>query len=117
MNPALSFFLPGGILLLASLTLVHIHGIQENLSIILQVYPYVTYLISMAFGWRFNRSALVFGTIGIALAHWCLMHFGAGQHPGDIYWRVAYSSAAVLLPLTLMVLSLVSERGIFTSRG
>jgi len=114
MKVVLSFFLPGGMLLLASLILVHLEGVQTNLGTILHIYPYVTYLIAVAFGWRFNRSALVFGVVAIALTHWCLMHFGVAH---DIYWRVAYASAALLLPLNLLVLSLVSERGIFTPRG
>ncbi len=117
MKSVLSFFVPGGMLLLASLILVHLEGVQTNLGTILQIYPYVTYLVAVVFGWRFNRSALVFGMVAIALTHWCLMHFGTGQPTGDIYWRVAYASAALLLPLNLLVLSLVSERGIFTPRG
>ena len=117
MKAVLSFFLPGAMLLLASLILVHLQGVQTNLGTIVQIYPYVTYLVAVVFGWRFNRSALVFAAVAIALTHWCLMHYGAGQSSGDIYWRVAYVSAALLLPLNLLVLSLVSERGIFTPRG
>ncbi len=117
MKEVLLFFLPGGMLLLVSLLLVHLQGVQANLGTILQIYPQVTYLVAVVFGWRFNRSALVFGTIAIALSHWCLMHFGVVLSTQDIYWRVAYISAALLLPLNLLVLSLVSERGIFTTRG
>jgi diguanylate cyclase (GGDEF)-like protein len=117
MKAVLSFFLPGGMLLLASLILVRLEGVQTNLGTILEIYPYVTYLVAVVFGWRFNRSALVFAAIAIALTHWCLMHFGVALPTHDIYWRVTYASAALLLPLNLLVLSLVSERGIFTPRG
>jgi diguanylate cyclase (GGDEF)-like protein len=117
MKAVLSFFLPGGMLLLASLILVHLHGVQANLDTIVQIYPCVTYLVAIVFGWRFNRSALVFAVAAIVLTHWCLMHFGVTLPVGDIYWRVAFISAALLLPLNMLVLSLVSERGIFTPRG
>lgn len=117
MKAVLSFSLPGGMLLLASLIIVHLEEVQTNLGTILQIYPYVIYLIAVVFGWRFNRSALVFGVVAIALTHWCLMHFGTALPTHDIYWRVAYASAALLLPLNLLVLSLVSERGILTPRG
>ena len=117
MKVVLLFFLPGGMLLLASLVLVHLEGVQANLGTILQIYPYVTYLVAVVFGWRFNRSALVFGVVAIACTHWYLMHFAVALPTGDIYWRVAYISAALLLPLNLLFLSLVSERGIFTPRG
>jgi diguanylate cyclase (GGDEF)-like protein len=117
MKEVLLFFLPGGMLLLVSLLLVHLQGVQANLGTILQIYPQVTYLVAVVFGWRFNRSTLVFGTIAIALTHWCLMHFGTALPNHDIYWRIAYISAALLLPLNLLFLSLVSERGIFTPRG
>jgi diguanylate cyclase (GGDEF)-like protein len=117
MKAVLSFFLPGGMLLLASLVLVHLQLVQANLGTIVQIYPCVTYLFAGVFGWRFNRSSLVFGAGAIALTHWCLIHFVSGQPNGDIYWRVAYTSASLLLPLSLLFLSLMRERGILTQRG
>ncbi len=113
----MSFILPGGMLLLASLVLVRLHGFQNNLDTILGIYPYVTYPVAFVLGWRFNRSALVFGAAAIAMAHWCLMWFGPGHGFSQVYWRVAYVSASILLPINLLVLSLAKERGIFTPRG
>ena len=117
MNAVLLFFLPGGMLVLASLFLVHAQGIQTHLEAVISIYPYAAYIISMAFGWRFNRSALVFGCVCIAFVHWSLVHFGAVHPAGDILWRVAFDSAALLLPLNLVVLSVARERGVFTTRG
>jgi len=117
MKAILSFVLPGGILFLASLVLVHLQPVQSQLGLILKIYPCVTYVFCFIMGVRFNRSALVFGAFGIGLTHWCLLYFGARQGYPDIYWRVAYLSAALLLPANLLVLSLARERGVFTVRG
>ncbi len=117
MKAALGFLLPGGMLLLASLVLVRLQCVQDNLDMILGIYPYLTYLFAFVLGWRFNRSALVFGAAAIALTHWCLMWFGPGNGFSQIYWRVAIASASLLLPVNLLVLSLAKERGIFTARG
>ncbi|HPJ06761.1 MAG TPA: GGDEF domain-containing protein [Deltaproteobacteria bacterium] len=117
MNAVLSSLLPGGVVLCAALFLVNIPCIQDNIGDIAGVYPYAAYLFSMAFGWRFNRSVLAFGAVCMALTHWCLLHFGALHHGSDLYWRIAYVSASLLLPLNLLALSLFKERGIFTPRG
>ena len=117
MRTVLSFLLPGGMILLAALVLVHVPSIQDNIGEIVGIYPYAAYLLSMAFGWRFNRSVLVFGAVCMALTNWCLVHFGAMHHGSDLYWRIAYISAALLLPVNLLALSLFKERGIFTARG
>lgn len=117
MTSVLSFFLPGGMVFLAALFLVHVAPIQEHLGEIVGIYPYAVYGLSIAFGWRFNRSALVFGALCLALAHWCLVHFGAMRHGADLCWRIAYVSTATLLPLNLLALSLFKERGVMTPRG
>ncbi|HPR54858.1 MAG TPA: GGDEF domain-containing protein [Deltaproteobacteria bacterium] len=117
MKAVLSFFLPGGMIFFAALLLVHAPHVRDSLGDIAGVYPYAAYLFSVVFGLRFNRSALVFATVSIALAHWCLVHFAQVQGSQDLYWRVAYLSAALLLPLNLLALSLFKERGIFTARG
>jgi GGDEF domain-containing protein len=117
MKAAFSFFMPGGVLVLASLVLVHIDWVQTHLNTIVSIYPYVIFIGSILIGWRFNRSALVFGALGIAVAHRCLIHFGPGHPGGEIVWRIAYDAAVLLLPLNLLVLSFIKERGFFTSRG
>jgi diguanylate cyclase (GGDEF)-like protein len=104
-------------LFLASLALVHVPSVRDSLGDIAGIYPYAAYLFSVVFGWRFNRSALVFGTVSIALAHWCLVRFAQVPPGTDLYWRVAFLSTAVLLPLNLLGLAVFKERGIFTPRG
>jgi diguanylate cyclase (GGDEF)-like protein len=117
MKAVLWFFLPGGVLFLASLSLIHVPAVQGHLSEIVAVYPLAVYVIASLFGWRFNRSVLVFGTAAIALSHWCLVHFGVPRPEGELAWHIAFGSAALLLPLNLLALSLFKERGIFTARG
>ncbi|MCE5275478.1 MAG: GGDEF domain-containing protein [Syntrophaceae bacterium] len=117
MKAIISLFLPGGLLVLASLFLVHLGGVKAHLDTIAGVYPYVVYIGAMLLGWRFNRSALVFGTVSIALAHWCLALFTPGMPGAEITSRIAYDAVTLLLPLNLLVLSLVKERGFITPWG
>lgn len=116
MQAVFTFFMPGGLLVLASLFLINVERVQTHLNAIVGIYPYVVYIASMIIGWRFNRSALVFGSLCIAVAHGYLIHFSPINNGGEI-WRIAYESATVLLPLNLLVLSLMKERGFLTPRG
>ncbi len=115
MKELLSFFLPGGLLAVASVFLVNLDRIQPHLGSISSIYPLVVYSAGILLGCRFNRSALVFGTICIALCQWCLAHFGPG-HP-ELIRRLAFDAAVLLLPLDLLVLSFIKERGFVTSSG
>lgn len=114
MKALLWFLMPGGMLYCASLILALIPDLAAHMDAIVGVYPPVVYVCAIIFGWRFNRSALVFGTLSIALVHWCLVHFSAS---GDMIRGIALTSAMLLLPLNLFILSLSQERGLFTARG
>jgi diguanylate cyclase (GGDEF)-like protein len=114
---AISFILPGGLLAAASVIILHLEKVEIHLGLIADIYPPIVYLVSILLGWRFNRSALVFGTISIAVVHWCFLHFGPGHPGGMIMWRMAYNAAALLLPMNLLLLSVVKERGFLTPSG
>lgn len=115
MKEMLSFFLPGGLLAVASVLLVNLERIQAHLGSISSIYPLIVYSAGILLGCRFNRSVLVFGTIGIALCQWCLGHFSSG-HP-ELIRRLAFDAAVLLLPLDLLVLSFLKERGFVTGSG
>jgi diguanylate cyclase (GGDEF)-like protein len=111
----LSFFLPGGLLAVVSVILVNLDKVQAHLGAISFAYPPIVYSAGILLGCRFNRSALVFGAISIALCQWCLTHFSSG-HPA-LMQRLAFDAAVLLLPLNLLVLSFVKERGFITPVG
>ncbi|HPC46588.1 MAG TPA: GGDEF domain-containing protein [Deltaproteobacteria bacterium] len=117
MKAVMRFVTPGGMVVLASILAVHNHTVETNLGLIARVYPTVVFIVSTAYGLRFNRSCLVFGSACISLSLACLAYAGSIPHPDDIYWRLAYAAGGVLLPLDLTVLGFLRERGTFTPRG
>lgn len=117
MNAFVSFLMPGGVICAASLIAVHVEAVEANLGIIARVYPVIVLAVSVAYGIRFNRSCLVFGSLCITIAIALLTYVGSIPHPEDLYWRITYVCVALALPVDLMLLGILKERGVFTARG
>ncbi len=117
MKRFLSFFMPGGILFLAALFVVHREGIAASLPEILGVYPYIVLACAVLIGWRFNRSSLVFAAVVLAVSDRALMYIGSTPPAGATLYRGIFDAVAVLLPLNLAALCLMKERGLLTIHG
>lgn len=113
----LSFFLPGGILLVAAVVLVRTNVLAAWFPEIGVIYPCVVLAGSVLLGWRFNRSRLIFAVLALAIADRALFHFTRGQAASTAQGKLIYDATVILLPLNLAILSLLKERGIFTWRG
>jgi len=113
----LSFFVPGGILFLAANLGIHVHVFERHLDTLNTVYPYVTFIVCLLMGWRFNRSSLVFGVIVLASALWALLLYPDGRSLPGTGPFVVYHAVTLLLPVNLVVVSCMKERGIFTVHG
>ncbi len=117
MKRLLSFFIPGGLLFLAALLMLHVPGLKPAVFSILPFAPYVVFLSAVLIGLRFNRSALVFSMVILAFAHMALS-FRVDRLPVfDRNAWIVYHATAFLLPANLMILSLMRERGVFTYYG
>ena len=75
-------------------------------------YPIVVFGLGFLLALRFQRSRLVFALLVLAFLEWGLDHTRAGD-VGRFVWQ----AAAVLLPLNLAAIMLMTERGIFTRTG
>lgn len=113
MRTVIGFFVPGGLLLLAAAVVLHWATASESLTAFIRVYAYAVFAAGVLLGWRFNRSRLVLALLVLALADRSLLYFAGAPGTG----RLALPAVAFLLPLNLAALSLLSERGVFTSRG
>ncbi|HPA83235.1 MAG TPA: GGDEF domain-containing protein [Deltaproteobacteria bacterium] len=113
----ISFFIPGGILLGAALAMVGLEALRPLVLPIVRVAPPVILACAVLIGWRFNRSSLVFAALILALADRALLVWAPGFPFENDPGMIAYHAAALLLPLNLMMLSLMQERGFLTSRG
>ncbi|MBU0729059.1 MAG: diguanylate cyclase [Proteobacteria bacterium] len=112
----LSLFMPGGLLLAAALFLISLYMHEVWTPILLKLFPIAVLGAGVFFGWRFNRSRLVFAVALLFLADRLL----GMSEPGKIlssHRSFVFTSVSILLPINLAILSLLKERGIFTVRG
>jgi len=113
----LSFFVPGGVLVLA-ISFLLLRGLPTlTLPFLVRIYPYVVLAAGIWFGWRFNRSRLIFVIVALALADRFLLIFAEGSGASVGAGCIVYNAVCILLPLNLVVFSLVKERGFITWHG
>lgn len=107
-----TFFLPGGLVFLATALAVHFNLLGSWLPKAVKISPYVLLIVGVLLAWRFHRSRLAFVILNLTLYERTLHYFAS---IGD--GKVVLYSAAVLLPVNIGLFSLVKERGIFNLRG
>ncbi len=112
-----SFFIPGGLLLVAAVISVQFGGLAGWLPKIVKFYPYAMMAVAVLFGLRFNKSRLIYGILAIILADRILVYISGMSTGAEKYTVLAEDVVALLLPLNLMVFSLLKERGILTLSG
>lgn len=110
-----SLFVPGGLVVFTTAILLYMGALDKSLSALVHIYPYVVAAAGIFLGWRFNRSRLIFAIIVLALADRGLLWSSGAASPSVS--RTVYNAVAFLLPLNLVLLSWVKERGIITLRG
>jgi len=117
MKRAFSFFMPGGMLFVAAIVVVHMGELSASLPAIMNIYPYVVFAAAVLLGWRFNRSSLVFAAISLAIADRSLLFIAGNVPSAGMLEGIVFNAVCVLLPVNLAVLCLMKERGIFTIHG
>lgn len=112
-----SFLIPGGLFVLGVVILLHRGMPTLALPMLVRIYPYVVLAAGIWFGWRFNRSRLIFVILVLALVDRSLLLF-AGENAAPVgVGHIVYNAISILLPLNLVVLSLMKERGFMTWHG
>lgn len=109
---AASRLIPEGLLFGAAVASLRVDALREPISEFAPFYPIVVFGLGFLLALRFQRSRLVFALIVLALVEWGLDHTRAGE-VGRFVWQ----AAAVLVPLNLAAIMLMTERGIFTRIG
>lgn len=107
-----SWLVPEGLLLGAAVASLHLDALREAMRQFAPFAPIVVFGLGFLLALRFQRSRLVFALLALALVEWGLDR----TRTGDI-GRFVWQAAAVLLPLNLAAVMLMSERGIFTRIG
>ena len=112
-----TLWLPGGLLILASLILFRPGILPDAVQPYVQAYPYAVFGVGVVMGWYFNRSRIVFALVVLALAGLALPR-AAGDHLAvEGTSRALFLAVAALLPLNLAGFATLKERGLFTASG
>jgi len=111
------FFFPGALILFAAIAFIQIDFFQKWYKPVMHFYPYTVYLVGVLLGWRFNRSRLLFAIIVLVISDRILAHFPLLMERVQGNNHLIVNILSVLLPLNLILLSVIQERGILTIRG
>lgn len=107
--------LPGGLLLVISLMLIKVGVLSDATSPLVRSLPLAVFAIGLGFSAFFRRSRLFFATLALALADVLLTW--VAPKTSDATAHVLLNAIALLLPLNLLVLAFLRERGIVSSAG
>jgi diguanylate cyclase (GGDEF)-like protein len=104
--------MPEGLIFLATVLLLRLDSLRETLVSLAQFYPAAVFATATFLALRFRRGRLLFSLVAIALAAYGPLAAGtaAGRH-------MMFDAVAVLLPLTLLALGLLPDKGILTPAG
>ena len=108
---------PEGVLLLVAVALVHWGASAPSAAPIVRYYPPLVLVAGGLLAWRFQRGRLVLALVGLALADramlWLAPPDSGAAHAGPVIVRLV----AMLLPVSLAMLSFAGERGVLTTAG
>ncbi len=112
LRAAASVVVPEGIVLIVVVVMLQFQAIRGPLTQLAQFYPYVIFAIGALLAWRFGRSQIFFALIVLLLVDRTLAFVDSNGRTGGLYQVLA-----ILLPLNLVVLARLKERGILTTNG
>jgi diguanylate cyclase (GGDEF)-like protein len=110
----LAFVVPGGLIFALQLVLAEHPALSPWLSGLQGYYPASIVAVALLLGWRFDRSRLVFATVIIGLGGALLAALGSRPNAAG---RALADALVLLLPLNIVLIALIKERGIFTWHG
>ena len=111
------YLAPGGLVLAAALASLQHDSLAQWLFGITWLLPPALGLVAVFFGWRFNRSRLLFGTLVVLLADLLLRRYGGVAQIDQLLARYVFHMALLGLPLNLLLFSFWRERGMATGQG
>lgn len=103
--------LPEAPLLLATIGLVHLPSLHGILLSFGRFYPIAAFVLGLFLALRYRRGRLLFCLVVLVLAAWGPL---AAKLPAR---QMLFDAATLLVPLNLLVLSVLPDRGAFTHSG
>ncbi len=108
-----SFFFPSALFLAGAVLLRLWDPTGEQIRVFLPLFGFGVFGGGIVLGWLYNRSRAVFSLSVLFLAAWGLPRYV----PLDEVGGVVTQAVAFLIPLNLLALGFVRERGVFTRTG
>ena len=109
-----TLLVPGGVMLLGVAILVHSGWLTLALPSLSFLY-YCALIGGMLLAWRFHSSRIFFALVVMFLAQEAIAGFGGGHFSSGTPGWTAVQAAAVLVPLDLVLIALMHERGFTVS--
>ena len=107
--------LPGSLLLVISALLIRVGVLADPAAPLVRFFPVVVFGIGLGLSAFFRRSRLFFALLTLALAQttfaWIIPHISAASA------QIAANAIEILLPLNLLTLAFLKERGIISPTG
>ena len=111
-----SFVLPDGLLVLAAVGFLRPGGLPNVMLSFEQAFAYLVLAVGVLLGLYLRHSRILFALLLLALADRALLHLAAGSAASADVGRIMFNAVALLLPLNLLALSLITERRLLISR-
>ncbi|MGH7262156.1 MAG: hypothetical protein ACREI9_16055, partial [Nitrospiraceae bacterium] len=111
-----SFVLPDSLLVLAALGFLRPGGLPNVMLPFEQAFAYLVLVVGVLLGLYLRHSRILFALLLLALADRALLHLAAGAAASADVGRIMFNAVALLLPLNLLALSLITERRLLISR-
>ncbi len=111
------FIVPNGLIYLTTLAFTHSPLSSRWLYAIPWITPYLLLVAGMLLAWLFNRSRVIYGLAILAILDGAVAYTAGTKTASIPGAHEAYLAITSLIPINLIVLSLIKERGLFTARG
>lgn len=109
--------LPLGIVIAAWLLLLRVRAIPSSVPEVLKYSSYAVFASAFALSYWFNRSRIFFITIILAASQLFMARLAPPGTNWPLYSYEVYITAAIAIPVNILVFSTVRERGIVWGRG
>lgn len=113
----LKFFLPGSVLYIFLLIMLQVEFFQSWLPFITNFLPYFILLLGLYVGWKFSRSRLIFVLLILTMADRTLQTLTFQFTAGVNVDLIVFNIISFILPLNILIIAFLRERGIFTAPG
>lgn len=112
-----SFFMPGGLVLLATLFVLQKGYVAPWLAQTADILPYAVLGVGFLLGLRFHRSRAAFAVLLLIFTDRLIHYFGPGGLVSSGYETTILHATAVLLPVNMILLYLARDRDIISYPG